>query len=150
MEGKLTPGVFYGSAIAALCGLLLGLMLQQPWQKHPGGPQILFASAAAAELARPANTEDEAAAPAEDDQQAVGAAQLASLDATYNDPGYIPPDPLPVTRLDPDRFDVTPAGAEPVEVQAADDLDSDVDEATPVDETRTADASRAWAAPDFY
>jgi hypothetical protein len=150
MMDRITPGAFYGAAIAALCGLLMGLMLQQPWQKHPGGPRILLASAAAAELARPPSDDDRASASSED-PQAEGNVQLAALDATYNDPGYIPPDPLPVTRLDPDRFDVQPAAdqIEREETQAA-EFDTGIDEAETVDETRTADASRASAAPDFY
>ncbi len=148
MLDRLTPGAFYGAAISALSGLALGLLLQQPWQKHPGGPQILFNSAAAAELSRPPSSDDNASAPFED-QQARGNAQLAALDAAYNDPGYIPPDPLPVTRLDPGRFDVKPA-ADQIEADEADDVDEAPDEPRPVEQTRTADASRPSAVPDFY
>lgn len=137
MLDRVTPGAFYGAAIAALCGLLLGLILQDPWQKHPGGPQILFNSAAAAELARPAKADDASAPP--ENPQAAGNEQLAGLDAAYNDPGYIAPDPLPVTRLDPDRFDVKPAAAEPAELDGGGD-----DEA----QQQTADAAVASAAPD--
>jgi len=113
MEGKVTPTAFYGSAIAALSGLLLGLLLHAPWQDHSNGPQILFSSAAAAELARPANADDGQALSA-DDPQAAANSQYASLDGAYNDPGYIPPDPLPVTRLAPGRF-----GSDETEVQPA-------------------------------
>lgn len=148
MEGQVTPGAFYGSAIAALCGLLLGLMLQQPWRSHPGGPQILFNSAAAAELARPTNQDRNRGPPSEDQQIAQGNQQLADLDATYNDPGYIPPDPLPVTRLDPDRFDVQPAAAEPAELEPADEAAAEFD--NPGEKRQAANASPASAAPDFY
>src|SRR5690348_13985943 len=120
MLDRLTPGAFYGAALAALCGLLMGPMPQDPWQKHPGWPQILFNSAAAAELAKPAG--QDASAPADADPQAAGNEQLASLDATYNDPGYITPTPLPVTRLDPDRFDVQPAEAGPPEFEDVDEV----------------------------
>lgn len=134
MEERVTPGAFYGSAVAALCGLLLGLLLQQPWRSHPGGPQILFSSAAAAELAQPSRNDSDAGAPFEEQQIAEGAQPLADLDATYNDPGFIPPDPLPVTRLDPGRFDTQPAAADPADRVADDDV---------------ADAAPASATPDF-
>lgn len=132
-EDTITPGAFYGSALAALCGLLLGLLLHGPWRSHPGGPQILFASAAAAELARPASDDaGQASSAAEPPAAPAADAQLAELDT-----GYTPPDPLPVTRLAPDRF-----GSDDAEVQTAafgDDGDDD----------QTADAAKAPAVPDF-
>jgi hypothetical protein len=127
MEQRVTPGFFYGSALAALVGLLLGLMLHGSWEKHPGGPHIWFSSAAAEALAKPAEAAgdqpaaDEAPPPPEQ-------AQLAVLDA-----GYVPPDPLPVIRLDPDRFDPRPAAAEDAERQDVDDLVADAPPAPPPD-----------------
>jgi len=112
MEDKVTPGAFYGSALAALCGLALGLALHGPWASHPGGPQIWFSSAAAEELARPATDQDVAAATAPDEAPQ----QVADLD-----PGYVDPNPLPVTRLDPDRFNVEPAAAGEAEREDVDD-----------------------------
>jgi hypothetical protein len=109
MEHRPTPQVFYGSAIAALCGLLLGLLLHAAWQKHPGGPQILFSRAEAAEAVnRNAN------APAADPPD--------SVELTDDDAGYVTPDPLPVTRLAPQMFDVRPAADGEEERQPVDDL----------------------------
>jgi hypothetical protein len=105
MEQRVTPGLFYGSALSALIGLVFGLALHGPWESHPGGPQIWFSSAAAEELKRPATAEDAIAAVAQDEPQ-----QVAELDTTY-----LPPEPLPVTRLDPDRFDPKPAATDPAE-----------------------------------
>ena len=104
MEQRVTPSLFYGSAFAALIGLVMGLALHGPWASHPGGPHIWFSSAAAEELARPATDEDAVASAA---TQADQPQQVAELDTTY-----LPPDPLPVTRLAPDRFDVKPAATD--------------------------------------
>jgi len=123
MEDRVTPGAFYGSAIAALIGLAMGLMLHGSWQNHSAGPQLLLGSAAATQLARPAGDNDAQAAPVSAPQQ------TADLGASYVDP-----DPLPVTRLDPDRFDVKPA--------AEDVVRADVDD-------QTADAESAPAARDL-
>lgn len=123
MRCQVTPGAFYGSAIAALSGLALGLMLHTPWQDHSAGPQLLTPSAATAALAEPAS--DDAPPPASAN------AQLADADT-----GYVEPDPLPVTRLDPDRFDPKPAAEE----VARQDVD---------DEQETADAQPAPAVQDF-
>jgi hypothetical protein len=110
MEQRLTPEVFYGSAIAALCGLLFGLMLHTAWEKHPGGPQILFSRAEAAEAhPDPAASSDAIAA--------SNQTEVADLDV-----GYLPPDPLPVTRLHPEMFDVQPAAADEAEREDVDDL----------------------------
>ena len=119
MEQRVTPGLFYGSAFAALIGLLMGLALHGPWESHPGGPQIWFSSAAAEELKRPATTVDAIAAVAPEESQ-----QLAELDTAY-----VTPEPLPVTRLDPDRFDVAPASADTVEREAVDNETADADSA---------------------
>jgi hypothetical protein len=94
VERKMNPALFYGSAISTCCGLALGLALHGPWQdaQHAGGPQIYTASAAAAELARPADDSDviEASAPAE---------ETAYAEPLYANTDQIPPAPLPVTRL---------------------------------------------------
>lgn len=121
MEERLTPGAFYGSAIAALCGLAMGLMLHGAWQNHSGGPQLLASSAAAAELARPAGDDAPQTAPEQDSQAVAGNEQLADLDTSYVDPS-----PLPVTRLAPDRFDVKPA-VEDVAREDADDQTADAE-----------------------
>ena len=109
MEDRLTPGAFYGSAIAALIGLALGLMLHSSWRDHSTGPQLLTRSVAAAELVRPADDAPQTAAdpPAPSGPAPSGDEQLAEYDT-----GYVAPDPLPVTRLDPDRFDPKPAAEE--------------------------------------
>ena len=133
-EDTVEPGAFYGSAIAALIGLLMGLMLHGPWDKRPGGPQIWFSSAAAEALAHPAKTDDDQAA-VDAAPQPVEDQQLADLDLDY-----VPPDPLPVTRLAPDRFpdrvDAQPAAAEDAERQDVDGLmtaDAAPPEASPPD-----------------
>jgi hypothetical protein len=105
------PALFNGSAIAALVGLLIGLVLHDPWTNHAKGPQIWLSSAAAAELAQPAT--DARLADIEPDRVEP---QLADLDVDY-----VPPDPLPVTRLAPDRFDVHPAAADDAQREDADD-----------------------------
>ena len=46
MEEHVTPGAFYGSALAALCGLAMGLMLHGSWTNHTHGPQLQLSSAA--------------------------------------------------------------------------------------------------------
>src|SRR4051812_2014917 len=113
MEQKVTPGFFYGSALATLIGLVLGLALHGPWESHPGGPQIWFSSAAAEELKRPVAAEDQARIP--DPTQDV---QQVADTAT----SYVPQEPLPVTRLDPDRFDPKPADADPAEREDVDEI----------------------------
>jgi hypothetical protein len=141
MEEKVTPAAFYGSAIAALCGLLFGLLFHAPWQNHAGGPQILFASAAAAELARAPSVDDDNAAPPSEDQEITkGDRQLAALDETYNDPGYIPPDPLPVTRLAPERFGPDPADVKEASVEETAELDGG---------DQAADTAKASTVSDF-
>jgi hypothetical protein len=109
MDQRLTPELFCGSAIAALAGLLFGLLLHVPWAKHPGGPQILFSTAQAAEPVRPLPADAAAAAPAP--------AETAALDTRYG-----PPAPLPVVRLRPDMFDVQPAAAGEAGREDIDDL----------------------------
>jgi hypothetical protein len=99
MEQRLTPEVFYGAAIAALIGLVFGLLLHIGWEKHPGGPQILFSAAEAAEPVRPA---------------IVDGAEVADLDASP-----VEPTPLPVVRLHPEMFDVKPAAADEIQRQDA-------------------------------
>ncbi len=128
-EDTVEPGAFYGSAIAALIGLLVGLMLHGPWDQRPGGPQIWFSSAAAEALAHPATTDDDQ--PAVDEApQPVEAQRLADLD-------YIPPDPLPVIRLAPDRFpdriDAQPAATEDAARQDVDDVVADAEPTAPRD-----------------
>jgi hypothetical protein len=112
MDQRLTPEFFYGSAIAALCGLLFGLMLHAAWQRHPGGPRILFSSAAAAEVV---DTHADAA-PTDQPEPVV----LAD-----DDTGYVAPDPLPVTQLAPQMFEVRPAAADETERQAVDEVVAD-------------------------
>jgi hypothetical protein len=109
MEQRLTPEFFYGSAIAALCGLLFGLLLHAAWQKHPGGPQILFGSAQAAEAVPDSRQVD----------------QPASVELVDNDTGHVTPDPLPVTRLAPHMFEVQPAAADEAKRQAIDEVVAD-------------------------
>ena len=115
MEQRLTPELFSGSAIAALTGLVFGLMLHAGWENRPGGPQLLFSSAAAETLYKP-TTDDQAATE-------PGLIDVADLDADY-----VPPDPLPVTRLDPGRFDMRPAAAE---AEQREDVDDPVADAAP-------------------
>ena len=123
MVRDLTPSFFYGAATTALCGLAMGLALHGPWQTTAAGPQILFASAAAAELARPA-----------DGSATIDPVQ-AQADTIYDDTTplkdeYVAPTPLPVTRLAP-----TPE----VQVAAVDEQRADADsvttEAGPVEPT---------------
>ena len=111
MEQRLTPEVFYGSAIAALVGLVFGVALHAPWEKHPGGPQILFSRAEAAERVQPP-VEDAAT------EQAVSAEPVQAADL---DTSYVPPSPLPVTRLHPEMFDVQPAAVEDAQREDVDD-----------------------------
>lgn len=107
------PSVFYGTAVSTCLGLTLGLALHGPWQSRPGGPQILAASAAAAELARPASPDDliEAVAPIN---------MPTYADAYAVDIGQLPADSLPVVRLTR-RGGQPMAAAEGVERIAADD-----------------------------
>ena len=109
MEQRLVPEFFYGSAIAALCGLTAGLMLHAGWKHHPGGPQILFS---AAEAAEPHN-------PVADDSPSPPAAPVQTADLGV---GYAPPTPLPVVRLRPDMFEVQPAAADEAQRADVDDL----------------------------
>lgn len=111
MRERLTPEFFCGSAMAALTGLLFGLMLHIPWQKHPGGPQIL--SRAQAAEAHPAKSSPANAV-------AGGPAELADFDD-----GPVPPDPLPVVRLRPEMFDTQPAAADDAERRDVDELLAD-------------------------
>jgi hypothetical protein len=104
MEQRLTPGLFCGSAVAALTGLLFGLLLHVPWAKHPGGPRILFSRAEAAEPAHPA------AVPPEP----VEAADLDTRHVAHH--------PLPVVRLRADMFDVQPAAADGAQRKSVGDL----------------------------
>jgi hypothetical protein len=115
MEQRLTPAFFCGSAIAALTGLLFGVVLHLPWQKHPGGPQIQVAAAQAAEPAHPAV-----------DDATVDVAASIPVESADLDSGPVTPDPLPVTRLHPELFDVQPAATDETERQDADDLAADV------------------------
>ena len=114
MEQRLSQEVFYGSAIAALCGLLFGLLLHIPWEKHPGGPQILFSRAEAAELPR-VDAENLVAAASTDRQ----------VEVADEDVSHVTPDPLPVTRLRPEMFDVQPAAAGDDEREDIDDVAAD-------------------------
>src|ERR1700743_2473222 len=114
MEEHVTPGAFYGSALAALCGLAMGLMLHGSWTNHTHGPQLQLSSAAAEELARPGDDQEPASAPAPQ--------QAADLNTDY-----VAPTPLPVPRLDPDRFDVKPAAEDAVR----EDVDDPVPDAAP-------------------
>jgi hypothetical protein len=117
MERSSTPYPFYGAAVAALLGLAMGLALHGPWQSRAGGPQILFASAAATELARPMNDTDiiEAAAPIE---------QTAYADLSVADTGQLPADPPPVMRLTRRGGAALPAQADFQRV-SADAIDQD-------------------------
>jgi len=109
MEYRPVPEVFYGSAIAALSGLMFGLMLHAAWEKRPGGPQILSSAAHAATVA--------SATP--EDAPTVGP---QSVDLADLDTGPVPPSPLPVTRLHPEMFDVQPASTGEAEREDVDDL----------------------------
>jgi len=121
MRERLEPEVFYGAAIVTLCGLLFGLALHVAWSKHPGGPQIVTPSAAAAEAAHPVADKAPADPP-------------APVELAQQDSGPVAPDPLPVTRLAPEMFDVQPAAADQVERQDADDLaDDDAPQPQPSD-----------------
>jgi hypothetical protein len=126
------PSLFYGTAISACLGLALGLALHGPWadQEHPGGPQTYFASAAATELARPADDSDiiEASAPVDD--TAYGYSDLA-----YAAADQLPPNSLPLVRL-------TRMGGPPRPVQAdaqgvpTELASQDVDDITAVDDAK--------------
>lgn len=140
MEEQIRPSLFYGTAVSACLGLALGLALHGPWQSRAGGPQILFASAAASELARAPNDADliEAAAPAE---------QPAYPDITLADIGPLPADPLPVTRLARSGGSPLPAHAD-IQRVSADTLDPDTRDDLPSDltaETASADPALRYA-----
>jgi len=120
MEQRLTPEVFYGSAIAALCGLLFGLLLHIAWQKHPGGPQILLSRAEAAEVVRPTVDDAAVAVPAAD-----------PIEVADQDTALVPPAPLPVTRLHPEMFDVQPAAAGEAQREDVGELAADADPQAP-------------------
>jgi hypothetical protein len=109
---KPEPEFFSGSAIAALVGLLFGLMLHVAWQKNPGGPQIVSA-AKAASAARAPSADDPPANP-------PGGVELADQDS-----GPVAPAPLPVTRLAPQMFEVQPAAAGEAEREDAVGLAAD-------------------------
>lgn len=114
MEGKPEPEVFYGSAVAALVGLTFGLALHIPWDKHPGGPRILLSQAEAAEPARPVVADEPTDRPV-----------AAPVELVDEDTSYLPPTPLPVTRLHPEMFDMRPAAADEAERQDVDDAVAD-------------------------
>jgi hypothetical protein len=90
MQLKIKPALFYGSAAAAVAGLALGLSLHGPWQSKAGGPQILFSRAEAAE------------APAPNDGASLMDAGDTSSAELYD--GFLPASPLPVIRLQPNRY----------------------------------------------
>jgi hypothetical protein len=119
MEEKLKPGFFYGSAIAALVGLLFGLLLHIPWEKHPGGPRILFSTAEAAEPVR-SDATDSPASRLETSPTAVD----------DDDTGPVPADPLPVTRLNPGMFNVQPAADEARREDVDDSVAADASQAS--------------------
>jgi hypothetical protein len=120
------PSLFYGSAISTCLGLALGLALHGPWadQEHAGGPQILFPSAAAAELARPLRDADIAEGSAPVEQAAYDNSDMAFAYAATD---QLPPDSLPVVRLTrmggpprPVQEDVQRASTEVASVDADD------------------------------
>jgi hypothetical protein len=138
------PSIFYGTAVSTCLGLTLGLALHGPWQSRPGGPQILSASAAAAELARPANDADliETAAPTE---------IPAYADLSVADTGQLPADPLPVTRLTRRgggpiraREDVQSVTTEPLDQEMRDDEASGLQK-----EIADAESSSRFASPSL-
>ena len=122
MEQRLSQEVFYGSAIAALGGLLFGLLLHIPWEKHPGGPQILLSRAEAAEPVRLSADDLTADAPVD-----------RPTEVADEDTGHVPPDPLPVTRLRPGMFDVQPAAADEEQREDVDDAVADAAPQAPHD-----------------
>ncbi len=87
------PSLFYGTAVSAVIGLALGLGLHSEWQSHEGGPQVLVASAAAAELARVRDGND-IIETSETADTTSGFADISWLDT-----GQGPADSLPVVRL---------------------------------------------------
>jgi hypothetical protein len=111
MVAKVGPSLFYGTAVSAALGLALGLALHGPWQsdRPAPGPQLLISTAQAAEAPpRPRDTESEP--------------------TQYIDPGPLPPNPLPVTRLTATGGDPLPASADEERVTVDDvapDPDSD-------------------------
>jgi hypothetical protein len=123
MECKIQPSFFYGTALSVCLGLALGLALHGPWQSHDGGPQTYVASAAATELARPADDSDiiEASAPE----------QAADFGPLYADTDQLPPDPMPVTRLTA-RGGVARAAATDVQRISTDDAADEIDDVTVV------------------
>jgi hypothetical protein len=134
------PSLFYGSAISACVGLALGLALHGPWadQEHPGGPQIYFASAVAAELARPADDSEiiEASAPAEDSAYGAGDTALS-----YAAADQLPPNSLPLVRLTRMGGPARPAAAD-VERVSTEVAAQDADDITTVDDSKDGDAAQ--------
>ncbi len=111
MDQRLTPEFFYGSAVAALVGLLFGLMLHAAWQNNPGGPRIMPNARAVAEAVSP-GTDHPPATPA------------APIELADQEAGPVAPDPLPVTRLSPQMFEAQPA-AEDEQRERTDDTAAD-------------------------
>jgi hypothetical protein len=91
---KLAFVIGSGGAVAAVAGVSLGMALHRPWQDFDGAqaPGILFPAARAAERAP---------------------RTLTASDRPEDDPmqyaGYLPADPLPVTRPDGSPLDAVPA-----------------------------------------
>jgi hypothetical protein len=106
MLRRLSPLVFYGAAAAGAAGLALGFALHGPWQSFQGGvaPEILFSSAAAAELVKRPDAEAAAEAPIE---ASAPVQDEASTDPGVLYAGYGPANPRPLTRLAPDLYDET-------------------------------------------
>ncbi len=144
MQPSPKPSLFYGSAISTALGLALGLALHGPWQSTSGGPQILFPSAAAAELARPLTDNDIIEASAPDDQAAYA-------DNAYLDTGQLPPNSLPLVRLTrrggPEIADPAPAADQPADADAATQDTTIVEAAAEPAERQMATAAAVSANP---
>ena len=137
------PSLFYGAAISTCLGLALGLALHGPWadQEHAGGPQILFPSAAAAELARPVSDSDiiEASAPVEDSAYGNMAFAYAATD-------QLPPNSLPLVRLTRMGGPARPAAAD-VERVSIELASQDADDFTTVGDFKDDEAPDLAALP---